>query len=98
MPSNFPIRGLTEADKYLLAQAAAQGRTSQNQWALTALRAALDAALPGARDAYERRDELAEKLMHRLGIDPESPEFARNQTEARALLARADQLRQDKTA
>ncbi|MFI1916663.1 hypothetical protein [Nocardia sp. NPDC020380] len=96
--SNFPLRGLSETDKYLLQRAAAQAGMSQNQYALSRLRAALDIDLPGARHAYEHRDEFAERAMRRLGIDPDSPEFAKNQVEARAVLARADQLRRGETA
>ncbi|MFI5782671.1 hypothetical protein [Nocardia sp. NPDC051570] len=96
--SNFPVRGLSETDRYLLKRAALEHGVSANTLVLDLLRRELDALLPGAREAYERRTEIAEQALRRQGVDPDSAEYAAVRRDARTVLARADGLRQDRTA
>lgn len=95
---NFPLRGLTDTDRYLLQRAAAEGKVSQNALVVDALREKLDQLLPGVREAYDRRPEILDHAIRRSGVDPDSPQYQKARRDARALLARADGLRKDRTA
>ncbi|APB01605.1 hypothetical protein [Nocardia seriolae] len=96
--SNFPLRGLTDSDRYLLKRAALENGVSANTLVLDIVRRELDRMLPGVRDVYDHRVEIAEQALRRQGIDPASPDYAEARRDARAVLARADQLRQGNTA
>ncbi|MFI6956540.1 hypothetical protein ACIBJI_24095 [Nocardia sp. NPDC050408] len=96
--SNFPVRGLSETDRYLLRRAALDRGVSANALIVDLLRRELDVLLPGAREAYERRTDVAEQALRRQGVDPDSAEYAKVRAWTRAMLARADQLRRNQTA
>jgi hypothetical protein len=53
--------------------------------------AEIEQRVPGARAAYERRHETAERLRQRLGIDPTSPANQAAVREIRELLDQVDQ-------
>jgi hypothetical protein len=52
----------------------------------------IDQHIPGARVAYENREQIAAELLRRRGIDPTSAEYRAAAAEARHLLDQIDQL------
>lgn len=54
------------------------------------VRAELDRALPGAREAYQRRGELVEQLLRRRGVDPDSADYQAARRHARSMFDDAD--------
>lgn len=96
MPA-FPLR-LTDTDRYLLRRLALERGVSANALVTELVRAELDKALPGAREAYERRGEVAEQVLRRRGIDPDSPGYAAAQRDARSVLDAVDRAGRGQTA
>lgn len=95
--SVFPLR-LTDTDRYLLRRLALERGQSANALVAELVRTEIDRALPGARDAYERRGEIAEQVLRRRGVDPDSPEYQAAQRDARAVLEAADRIHRSQTA
>lgn len=95
--SVFPLR-VTETDRYLLRRLALERGQSANALVSDLVRAEIDRAMPGAREAYERRGEIAEQVLHRRGIDPDSPEYQAARRAARSVLDAADQAQRNKSA
>jgi len=62
------------------------------------VRAELDRALPGAREAYQRRGDIAEQVLRRRGVDPDSADYQAARRHARSVLDAADNLHQDHSA
>lgn len=60
--------------------------------------AEIDKALPGARDAYEQRGEIADQVPRRRSIDPDSPTYQAARRGARSVLDVADHAHRDATA
>jgi hypothetical protein len=96
-PSVFPLR-LDETDRYLLRKLALERGVSANALVTELVRGEIDRAMPGAREAYARRGEVAEQVLHRRGIDPDSAEYQAAARDARSLLDAADQLQRDRSA
>lgn len=87
MTSLFANR--SEADRYVVLRLTAC--THEPVERLAALPAAdLDKLIPGARQAYERRREIAAELLGRRGIDPTSAEYRAAASEARRMLDQID--------
>lgn len=95
--SVFPLR-LDPTTHHLLRQLALQKGMSANALVAQLVRAEIDGAMPGARDAYERRNEIAEQVLHRRGIDPGSPTYQAAARDARSLLDTADRMTSERTA
>ena len=95
--SVFPLR-LDEADRYLLRRLALERGQSANALVAVLVRAEIDRALPGAREAYQRRAEVSEQVLHRRGVDPNSPEYQAARRDARSVLDAIDGLHRDQTA
>lgn len=51
----------------------------------------LDQQLPGARERFRRRGELAAEILRRAGVDPDSDEGREIREYARGVLQRADE-------
>jgi len=96
-PSAFPLR-LDDTDRYLLRRLALERGVSANALVNGWVRTELDKALPGAREAYERRGEVAEQVLRRRGIDPDSPSYAAAQRDARSVLDAVDRTGRGQTA
>ncbi|WP_370973857.1 hypothetical protein [Amycolatopsis sp. cg9] len=85
------------ADQYLVQRIAARDRVDVAS--LAALPAhELDRLLPGGRAAFEHRAQVAQALLTRRGIDPDSAEYQAADAQARDILARVDQLGSDHAA
>jgi hypothetical protein len=95
--SVFPLR-LDETDRYLLRRLALERGQSANAVVTMLVRAEIDRALPGAREAYQRRGEVAEQVLRRRGVDPDSAEYQAARRHARSVLDTADSLHRDHTA
>jgi hypothetical protein len=95
--SVFPLR-LDETDRYLLRRLALERGQSANALVTILVRAEIDRALPGAREAYQRRGEVVEQVLHRRGVDPDSAEYQAARRHARSVLDAADSLHGDRTA
>jgi hypothetical protein len=54
--------------------------------------------MPGAREAYQRRGDIAEQVLRRRGVDPDSPDYQAARRHARAVLDAADDLHRDHSA
>ncbi|WP_410570464.1 hypothetical protein [Amycolatopsis sp. cmx-4-61] len=85
------------ADQYLVQRISARDHVD------VALLAALpghelDRLLPGGRAAFEQRAQVAQALLGRRGIDPDSAEYQAADAQARDILARVDQLGSDHAA
>lgn len=89
---------LGETDRHLLRRLALERGQSANALVTALVRAEIDRAMPGAREAYERRGEVAEQVLHRRGIDPDSPEYQEAQRVARSVLDAADRVQRTKSA
>lgn len=50
------------------------------------VRAEIDRALPGAREAYQRRGEIAEQVLRRRGVAPDSADEQAARRYARSVL------------
>jgi hypothetical protein len=88
---------LTPADRYVVGRLAARDHVPAES--LVAVPSGeLDARIPGARAAYERRASIAAALQRRLGIDPHSPEYRTAAAEARTVLQQVDRLGSDHAA
>jgi hypothetical protein len=65
---------------------------------VTALvRAEIDRALPGARESYQRRGDIAEQVLRRRGWTP-TADYQAARRHARAVLDAADELHRNHTA
>jgi hypothetical protein len=95
--SAFPLR-LDEVDHYLLRRLALERGQSANALVAMLVRAEIDEALPGAREAYQRRGEVAEQVLRRRGVDSASAEYQAARREARSVLDAVDRRRRDQTA
>jgi len=95
--SVFPLR-LDETDRYLLRRLALERGQSANAVVTMLVRAEIDRALPGAREAYQRRSEVVEQVLHRRGVDPDAAEYQAARRHARSVLDAADSLHRDRTA
>ena len=95
--SVFPLR-LDETDRYLLRRLALERGLSANAVVTTLVRAEIDRALPGAREAYQRRGEVAEQVLRRRGVDPDSADYQAARRHARSVLDAADNQHRDHTA
>jgi hypothetical protein len=56
------------------------------------IRAEGDRSLPGAREGYQRRAQIAEGILRRRGINPADDDYQQATAAARALLADVDAL------
>lgn len=92
--STFPLR-LTEVDRYLLRRLALERGTSANALVTSLVRAEIDRALPGAREAYEQRAETADQVLRRRGVDPDSRSYQAARRDARSVLDAADHAYRD---
>jgi hypothetical protein len=95
--SVFPLR-LDEADRYLLRRLALERGQSANALVTVLVRAEIERAIPGAREAYQRRGEVAEQVLRRRGLDPDSAEYQAARRDARSVLDAVDDLHRDQTA
>ena len=95
--SVFPLR-LDDTDRYLLRRLALERGQSANAVVTMLVRAETDRALPGAREAYQRRGEVVEQVLHRRGVDPASAEYQAARRHARSVLDAADSRHRDRTA
>ena len=95
--SVFPLR-LDETDRYLLRRLALERGLSANAVVTMLVRAEIDRALPGAREAYQRRGEVVEQVLRRRWVDPDSAEYQAARRHARSVLDAADSLHRDHTA
>ncbi|MGH3718507.1 MAG: hypothetical protein ACRDRI_06610 [Pseudonocardiaceae bacterium] len=95
--SVFPLR-LDETDRYLLRRLALERGQSANALVTMLVRAEVDRALPGAREAYQRRGEVVEQVLRRRGVDPDSVDYQAARRHARSVLDAADGLHRDRTA
>jgi hypothetical protein len=95
--SVFPLR-LDEPDRYLLRRLALERGLSANALVTMLVRAEIDRALPGAREAYQRRGEVAEQVLRRRGVDPDSADYQAARRHARSVLDAADNLHRDHSA
>ena len=93
----FPLR-LDDTDRYLLRRLALERGQSANALVTMLVRAEIDRALPGAREAYQRRGEVAEQVLRRRGVDPDSADYQAARRHARSVLEAADELHRDHTA
>jgi hypothetical protein len=85
------LSGLSDADRYVVGRLAVQERVPAEE--LAGLPAAeVDRRVPGARAAYERREQIAAELLARRGIDPTSAEYRAAALEVRKILDQIDQL------
>lgn len=87
--------GLSDADRYVVGRLAARERVPVEELAeaLAELPAAeIDRRIPGARAAYECREQIAAELLARRGIDPTSAEYRAAALQARNILDQIDQL------
>ena len=89
--SVFPLR-LDETDRYLLRRLALERGLSANAVVTMLVRAEIDRALPGAREAYQRRGEVVEQVLRRRGVDPDSAEYQAARRHARSVLDAADSV------
>jgi hypothetical protein len=89
---------LDETDHYLLRRLALERGQSANALVTMLVRAELDRALPGVREAYPRRGEVAEQVLHRRGVDPDSAEYQAARSHARSVLDTTDGLHRDHSA
>lgn len=95
--SVFPLR-LDQTDRYLLRRLALERGQSANALVTTLVRAEIDRAMPGAREAYQRRGEIVEQVLRRRGVDPDSAEYQEARRHARSVLDAADDVHRDHTA
>lgn len=95
--SVFPLR-LDDADRYLLRRLALERGLSANALVTELVRQEVDKALPGAREAYERRGEVPEQVLTRRGVDPGSADYVAAQRDARSVLDAVDGLRRHQSA
>ncbi|HEX6345399.1 hypothetical protein [Umezawaea sp.] len=85
------------ADQYLVQRISA--RDGVDATLLAALPPhELDRLLPGARTAFEHREQVAHAVLTHRGIDPTTPEYQAADTLARAILARVDHPGSDHAA
>ncbi|HEX6403255.1 MAG TPA: hypothetical protein VF003_08895 [Pseudonocardiaceae bacterium] len=83
--SVFPLR-LDETDRYLPRRLALKRGQSANALVTMLVRAEIDRVLPGARGAYQRRGEVAEQVLRRRGMDPDSTDYQAARRHARSVL------------
>jgi hypothetical protein len=95
--SVFPLR-LDETDRYLLRRLALERGQSANALVTMLVRAEIDRALPGARDAYQRRGEVAEQVLRRRRRAPSGRGDAPPGIRPSRGPHRADGLHRDRTA
>lgn len=79
------------ADQYLVQRIAARDHVDVESLAGLPPHE-LDRLLPGGRSAYQHRAQVADALLARRGIDPASPDYRAADAQARAILARVDEL------
>lgn len=85
------------ADQYLVQRISARDRVDIES--LAGLPAhELDRLLPGGRATFQHRAQVAEALLIRRGIDPDSPEYQAADAQARDILARVDRFGSDHAA
>jgi hypothetical protein len=83
--------GLSDADRYVVGRLAARDHVPAEELAQLPPQE-IDQYIPGARVAYENREQIAAALLQRRGIDPTSAEYQAAAAEARHLLDQIDQL------
>jgi hypothetical protein len=88
---------LSDTDRYLLRRLAVRQHVPAEELAAGLAPTEIDQQIPGAREAYEHRDQTAAELLRRLGIDPMSPEYRTAAESARSVLDQIDQLGSDRT-
>lgn len=96
-PKTFPLR-LSEVDHYLLRMLALTEGKSANAVVTELLQAELDRKLPGQRQAFENREQIAEAVLHRRGIDPQSANYQDAARRARGVLDGIDRRGAGRTA
>ena len=88
---------LSDTDRYLLRRLAVRQHIPAEELAAGLAPSEIDQQIPGAREAYEHRDQTAAELLRRQGIDPTSPEYRTAAESARSVLDQIDQLGSDRT-
>lgn len=85
------------ADQYVVAAIAVRDHTPVSDLAALPPQE-LDRRLPGARATYEHRQQVADSVRERLGLNPESAEYQDAAKAARSVLEQVDQLESDHAA
>ncbi|MGH3854121.1 MAG: hypothetical protein ACRDR6_11625 [Pseudonocardiaceae bacterium] len=88
---------LSDTDRYLLRRLAVLRHVPAEELAAGLAPTEIEQRIPGAREAYEHRDQTAAELLRRQGIDPTSPEYRTAAESARGVLDQIDQLGSDRT-
>lgn len=89
--------GLSDADRYVVGRLAAREHVPAEELAELPPEE-IDQHIPGARVAYENREQIAAELLRRRGIDPSSAEYRTAVAEARSILDQIDELGSGHTA
>lgn len=89
--------GLSDADRYVVGRLAAREHVAAEELAELP-QDEIDQHIPGARVAYEHREQTAAELLRRRGIDPASAEYRAAAVEARKVLDQIDLLGSGHTA
>lgn len=89
--------GLSDADRYVVGRLAAREHVPAEELAQLP-QEEIDQYIPGARVAYENREQIAAELLRRRGIDPTSAEYRAAAVAARDVLDQIDELGSGHTA